>query len=167
MSQENVEIVLAGYEGYEHGDVEAVFASFHPGIVWETLEHTPDPDFNKGHEAVAGLWASWADTFDDFWARPGPQLVAGGGKVVVEHRTGGRLKESAHDSPEVSYDNWTVYTLRDGLVVAVKEYSTLRGALEAAEIDNPAVYALQDTRVVVVTEYPTLEEALEALGLRE
>jgi ketosteroid isomerase-like protein len=92
MSRENVQSVLAGYEAYEHGDVEveAVFASFHPGIVWETLEHTPDPDFNKGHEAVAGLWASWAETFDDFWARPGPQLVAGGGKVVVEHRTGGR-----------------------------------------------------------------------------
>lgn len=167
MSEENVQIVLGGYEAYARGDVEQVFASFDPGIVWETLENTPDPDYNKGHEAVAGLWASWADTFDDFWAKPGPELVADGDRVVVEHRTGGRLKASAQDAPEIGYDNWTVYTVRDGLVVAVKEYLTLREALDAAGIDEPTVYALRDTEVVGVTRYPDRDEAVEAVGPRQ
>jgi hypothetical protein len=50
---------------------------------------------------------------------------------LARHRPPRRLKESAHDAPEVGHDNWTVYTLRDGLVVAVTEYPTLEEALEA------------------------------------
>jgi hypothetical protein len=124
----------------------------------------PDPDFNKGHEAVAGLWASWADTFDDFWARPGPQLVAGGDKVIVEHRTGGRLRGSARDAPEVRYDNWTVYTVQERLAVAVKEYSTLPEALAAAGIAKPTVYTLRDTEIVGVKECPTPSATLDAVS---
>jgi ketosteroid isomerase-like protein len=167
MSRRNVEIVLAGYEAFARGDAAGVFARADPEIVWETLAHTPDPDRNEGHEGVAALWASWDETFDDFWVRPGPDLFAGADKVVAEHRTGGRLKETAEDAPEVRFGNWTLYTLRSELIVAISEYVTLPEALEAAGLDAPILYRLRDTEVVGVEELPSREAALEAVGRPE
>ncbi len=167
MSQENVEVVLDGYRAFAREDPDAVFAVLHPAIVWETLDAVPDPAINEGHEGIAKLWAGWADAFDDFWVRPGPLVVEGEHKVFVNHRTGGRLKETAQDAREVTFDNWTVYTLRDSLVVHINEYVTLQEALEAADIDEPTVYTLQGTEVVAAQEYRTRQEALEAVGASE
>ena len=34
MSKENVEMVRAGYDAFNHGDVEAALAPLHPNIEW-------------------------------------------------------------------------------------------------------------------------------------
>ena len=55
MSQENVEIMRAAFEAWNAGDMEALFAHFHPELVYHPRADEPDPSPHVGRDAYERL----------------------------------------------------------------------------------------------------------------
>jgi ketosteroid isomerase-like protein len=57
MSQEVLQMVRAGYDAYNRGDVEAALATLHPNIEWWPADDEPITDPYRGHEGYRKLVA--------------------------------------------------------------------------------------------------------------
>jgi len=119
MSQENVEIVRR----FLSGDVDAALPYADPGIVWNPIEELP----TQGHEAVRASLAHWKAEWDDYRVVP-EEFVDMGDHVVVTVRLGGRGRGSGVEIDARFYD---LYTLRDGKIVRMDQFSERSEALEA------------------------------------
>ena len=86
-----------------------------------------------GKEAVRAYLQDWLDMFDDFKIEPVESIDAGGDRVVVVQRVGGRAKLSG---VETEMDVPVVYTIRDGKIAVGREYATRQEALEAAGLSE-------------------------------
>jgi ketosteroid isomerase-like protein len=71
----------------------------------------------------------WIDTFDGFEMELLKLIDAGDGKVVALERFAGRAKRSGVQTDQTIGD---VFTIRDGMIAAGREYLSLDQALEAA-----------------------------------
>jgi len=131
MSQENVEIVRRGYEGFNRGDQDAMVADVAP-----TFEYV-------GTGAVAGFpgnfqgaegWVeavSWLrDEFVDARVEI-RELVEGEDKVLARLTLHGRGKRSGAD---VTWDMWHLWTFRDRKVVRGQGFMSREEAFKAAEL---------------------------------
>jgi ketosteroid isomerase-like protein len=119
MSEANVEIVRR----FLSGDVEEALAYADPGIVWNPIEELP----TQGHEAVRASLAHWKAEWDDYRVVP-EEFVDMGDHVVVTVRLGGRGRGSGVEIDARFYD---LYTLRDGKIVRMDQFSERSEALEA------------------------------------
>ena len=119
MSQENVEIVRR----FLALDVDEALTYAHPGIVWNPIEESP----TQGHDAVRASLARWKGEWDDYMLMP-EEFVDRGDHVVATVRLRGRGRGSGVDVDARFYD---VYTLRDGKIVRMDQFSERSEALEA------------------------------------
>jgi ketosteroid isomerase-like protein len=119
MSQENVEIVLR----FLSVDVDTAMPYADPGIVWNPVEELP----TQGHEAVRASLAHWKAEWDDYKVMP-EEFVDMGDSVVVTVRLHGRGRGSGVEIDARFYD---VYTLRDGKIVRMDQFTERAEALEA------------------------------------
>ena len=128
MSQENVEIVRAGYEAYNRGDVEAALATLHPSIEWWPAADEPMTDPYRGHDGYRNLVAGAREAFPDLQVEV-EELSVAGGCVVACVRFSGRGRDSG-----VPFEirETHVARFRDGKVIEVREYRDKDEALEAA-----------------------------------
>ena len=124
MPQDNVEIVRR----FVVGDLEEALTAADPGIVWNPLEEPP----TQGHEAVRSYVERWEREWDTYEAIP-EQCVDGGDRVVVTARARARGRGSG-----IEVDAWfhRVYTLRDGKVVRMNEFTQRSEALVAAGLSE-------------------------------
>jgi len=119
MSQENVEIVRR----FLNVDVDEALTYADPGIVWNPVEELP----TLGHDAVRVSLAHWKAEWDDYKLMPG-EFVDMGDRVVVTVHLRGRGRGSGVEIDARFYD---VYTLRDGKIVRMDQFTERSEALEA------------------------------------
>ena len=129
MSQENVEIVRRAFQYLASGrGGSEVLASFDPNVVMKPVE----TGATHGVNAIRDNFERWQSTFDEL-------------EVTVEEITGAgdRVVHSAHwrgrgsgSGVKVDARYYEVYTLRDGKIIRVAEYTERADALEAAGLSE-------------------------------
>ena len=128
MSQENVEIARAAFAAWNAGDMDAVFAHFHPELVYHPRADEPDPSPHVGRDAYEQLANGFADSFSDVTYEV-LELIDAGDHVIVS--TVLHAVPHGQGSASVRDTYVFVHKLRDGLVVEGWEYRTKQEALEA------------------------------------
>jgi uncharacterized protein len=111
MSQENVDLVVSGYDDFNSGDIEGVIARFHPEIEW--IEpgggNAPAGTFN-GPESVANdVFAAVPENFDEFTCTV-EQANDQGDTIVVTVRFKGKNKSGAELDTQAEH----VWEVRNG-----------------------------------------------------
>ena len=126
MSQENVDIVRAGYEAYNRGDVEAALATLHPSIEWWPAADEPITDPHRGHDGYRSLVAGAREAFPDIQVEVEDLFVARA-CVLACVRFSGRGRDSG-----VPFEirETHVARFRDGKVIEVREYREKDEALD-------------------------------------
>jgi ketosteroid isomerase-like protein len=130
MSQENVEIVrkAIAYEYYGVGDHAEAVAIFDPQVVLNPIDEAA----SSGFDAMRADMERWASAFDELKVTVEEIIDAGDQVVVVAHHQGrGRAS-----GVEVDTRFYEVYTLREGKVSRVDEYTERADALEAAGLSE-------------------------------
>jgi ketosteroid isomerase-like protein len=122
MSHENVEIVRR----FLIVDVDEALTYADPGIVWNPIEELP----TQGHDAVRASLARWKAEWDDYEVLP-EEFVDGGDRVLATVRVRGRGRGSGVEIDARFYD---LYTLRDGMIIRMDQFTERSQALEAAEL---------------------------------
>jgi ketosteroid isomerase-like protein len=120
MSQENVEIVRR----FLSASVEEAMPYADAEIVWNPVEELP----TEGHDAVLDSLAHWKAEWDDYEVLP-EEFVDSGEHVVATVRLKGRGRGSGVQIDARFYD---VYTLREGKIVRMDQFTERSEALEAA-----------------------------------
>ena len=130
MSQENVEIVrrAVAYEIYGVGDRADAEAIFDPNVVMNPTDEGP----SFGFDAMRADYKRWASAFDELEVSA-EEFIDAGDRVLVTAYHRGRGRGSG---AEVDTRFYEVYTLRDGKVVRVDEFTDREAALEAARLSE-------------------------------
>ena len=125
MSQENVEIVRAAIDAFQH-DEEAWLRTLDPDLVWYVIEDGHIP--RRGIEGAMGVRQRWLDTWEEHTMAV-EDLREVGEDVVGTVHISGRGKGSG---VEVNLEVHQHFKLRDGRIVYLFEYADRAKALEAA-----------------------------------
>jgi len=126
MSQENVELVRAGYDEFNKTG-QPDYSIFHPALIYHPRADEPDPSAHVGRDAYERLLNGFLDSFRDLRFDV-LGLIDAGDRVIAStmmHARGATSGASVEDTYVI------VYRLRDGLVVEGWEYRTEQEALEA------------------------------------
>jgi ketosteroid isomerase-like protein len=129
MSQKNVEIIRALFEGYRRGDYDAALESLAPDVHYETGQETPA----NGRDAVRTMWERWESAWEEIDTVP-EEFIDAGDRVVVSVRYLGKGRGSGITYKDLLFD---VYTLRDGRCVHKQEFRSKEEALGAAGLSRP------------------------------
>ena len=128
MSQENVEIVRRSFDAYRRGDLEAALSHAHPEIVWSPAEEAP----MRGLEALKAYLPRWEQDWEELETTP-KEFLDAGDKVVATVHFRGRGRGSG---VVVDATTYAVYTLRDGSMIGMEEFTERAEALEAAGLSG-------------------------------
>jgi ketosteroid isomerase-like protein len=120
MPQDNVEIVRR----FLALDVDEALPYADPAVVWNPIEELP----TQGHDAVRASLEHWKADWDDYDVIP-EEFVDMGDRVLVTVRLRGRGRGSGVEIDARFYD---LYTLRDGKIVRMDQFTERSEALEAA-----------------------------------
>jgi ketosteroid isomerase-like protein len=124
MSQENVEIVRTAIEAWGAGDMHSFYASLDPDMVWNPVEAVA----SQGHEGLRATLARWMGEWDEY-EQTAEEFVDMGDRVVATVYFRGRGRGSGIETEARFYE---VYTVRDGMIVRMDEYTSRAQALKAA-----------------------------------
>jgi ketosteroid isomerase-like protein len=130
MSQENVEIVRAGWDAWNRGDMPAVFRHLDPDAVWDTSHFHDWPESSyHGIEGVERFLTEWRDVWDGLEIEVEDVRAAPDGRVVslILQRGHGRNSGLAMEMKSAQ-----IATLRNGKVTRIDNYEHRAEALEAA-----------------------------------
>jgi ketosteroid isomerase-like protein len=122
MSQQSVEIVRR----FLIADVDEAMTYADPDIVWNPIEELP----TQGHDAVRASLARWKAEWDDYKVLP-EEFVDRGDRVLATVRLRGRGRGSGVEIHATFYD---LYTLREGKIVRMDQFTERSQALEAVEL---------------------------------
>ena len=131
MSQENVELAARFYgvattkAGILAG-LPWTMDLCHPEIEWIASE---DGATHRGREGVRQRLEEWLESFDDYRWEVQRMTDCGSGEVLVEATEVGR---GAMSGAEVRTTGYELLTIRDGMIVRIREYYEKAAALEAA-----------------------------------
>jgi ketosteroid isomerase-like protein len=141
MSQEYVESVRAALEAWNAGDMNAVFAYFHPELVYHPRADEPDPSPFVGRDAYEQLVQGLVDSFSEVTFEV-LEVIDAGDYVIVSTVLHALLhgQESASDAG-VSDTYVFVYKARDGLIGEAWEYRTKEEALKAVGLPEQEAHA--------------------------
>ena len=131
MSQENVEIASRWYE--VAGSKADLLAGMrrtmdfcHPDVEWSAPE---DGTTYRGREGVRQRLEEWLESFDEYRYEVQRIIDCGDDDVLVVATEVGR---GAASGAEVRSTNYELLTIRDGMIVRIREYYDEGHALEAA-----------------------------------
>jgi ketosteroid isomerase-like protein len=131
MSQENVELAARLY-GLATTKAEILAALpwtmnlCHPEVEWIAPE---DGASYRGREGVSQRLTGWLESFDDYRWEVQRIIDCGGEEVLVEATEVGR---GAASGAEVRTTNYELVTIRDGMIVRIREFYDKSAALAAA-----------------------------------
>lgn len=142
MSQENVEVVRRGYEGMKEylRDPSGDFAPYlvkwlDPEIEWLGPREFPDlAEPHYGHAGVRRYIETLFEAIEDYTMVPEEFIDAGGEKVLVFSREGGRGRGSGAEV--YTHPTAHLWTIRDGKAVRMQSYWERADALEAAGLSE-------------------------------
>jgi ketosteroid isomerase-like protein len=122
-----VELVRRILDALNRGDVDAMLADMDPNFEWCPLETSPVARVYHGHEQVRRYVQDWLSTFEGVSLElESPTAVADRVVTVVNGRARGR-------GSGLELDNrfCQVWTVRDGMAIAMEEYPDREQALAA------------------------------------
>ena len=128
MSENDVERLRAGYEALDRGDISAVQAFIHPEAEMRDRPEIPDATTYVGWDGVLLSLRASRETFDDFHFVP-ERFLENEDKIVVILRMVGKGRASGVPVEEQIAHLWTI---RDGLGVALQAFTSPADALEVA-----------------------------------
>jgi ketosteroid isomerase-like protein len=140
MSQENVEVVRRIYAALDlsvpgsvsrfDGSPESIKGLIDPEIEWQGPREFPDlAETVHGYAGMARYGAKIAEVLDDYRMVPERFIDAGGDRVLVFSREGGRGRgQRAEVETHLTAHLWT---LKDGKAVRMQSYWERADALEA------------------------------------
>jgi ketosteroid isomerase-like protein len=139
MSQENVEIVRAGFAAWSAGtpDLDVHLSRFHPELVYHPREDEPDPSPHIGRDAYAQLIRGFVNSFSEITIEV-LELIDADDLVIAPTVLHGRIRDSG---AEVTDTYIFVSKLQDGLIVECWEYRTTEEALEAVGLTGQDAHA--------------------------
>jgi ketosteroid isomerase-like protein len=132
MSQENVELAARFY-GLAATKAEMLPSTMelcHPEIEWIAPE---DGATYRGREGVRQRLEEWLESFDDYRYEIKRIVDCGGDDVLVEATEVGR---GATSGAEVRSTEYELLTIRDGMIVRIREFYDESAALEAAGLSE-------------------------------
>jgi ketosteroid isomerase-like protein len=131
MSQENVETLRGGFDAFARGDVDDVLERLDTDVDWSpAIGPILGVETVRGREALRRfLTRDLFEGFDQFGAEPLSIEDLGGEYVLVMVRYTGRGQSSGI---EMDMTSASLYRMRDGKVVTMRDYPTRTEALEAA-----------------------------------
>jgi ketosteroid isomerase-like protein len=112
MSQENVEIVKAGFEAWNAGDMNALGELYHPDVIMRMPEGWPEPGPYVGREAVMRAYEQLRGTWDADALEPISDFIGAADRVVARY-----FWRGAGYGPEANLELTAVYTLRNRKIV--------------------------------------------------
>ena len=135
MSEENAEIAARWYEPATSkaellSAVSRTMAHCPPEVEWTAPE---DGTTYRGREGVRQRLEEWLGSFDEFRYEVQRIVDCGGDEVLVVATEVGR---GATSGAEVRSTNYELLTIRDGMIVRVREYYEETKALEAAGLEE-------------------------------
>ena len=118
--EQNIGVVQRGYEAFGRGDIESLLALLDETITWSTPgpADLPMAGNRRGRAGVAEFFQALMATVDILRFEP-KEFVAQGDVVVVVGDDTSRVKATG---ASVEFEWVHVFTLRDGKIVAFKEY---------------------------------------------
>ena len=135
MSQENVEIASRWYE--VAGSKEQLLAGMprtmalcHPAVEWSAPE---DGTTYRGRDGVRQRLEEWLESFADYRYEVQRIIDCGGDEVLV---VGVEVGRGARSGAEVRSVDYELLTIRDGMIVRIREYYDEGQALEAAGVSE-------------------------------
>jgi ketosteroid isomerase-like protein len=124
MPRGNVEIAKGLLEACSRGELDLALADADPEIVWNPTQEGE----TRGVEAVRATMERWETAFEDL-SVTSEETIDAGDRVVVKTHISGRGRGSGVDVDTRSYMVWTI---RDGKVTRMDEFTDRADALEAA-----------------------------------
>jgi ketosteroid isomerase-like protein len=134
MSQQNVEIVRAGFAAFARGDLDAVLDRCDPDVEWApAIAPILGVVAVRGRDALRRFFTQdIAEGLDEFRAEP-VSFEDLGDSVLVLSRYSGRGGSSGM---EIEQTFWTVYMLRNGKIASMRDFGSREEALEAAGVSE-------------------------------
>jgi ketosteroid isomerase-like protein len=135
MSEENVEIATRWYEPATGKNellaaMPRTMALCHPEVEWSAPE---DGTVYRGREGVRQRLEEWLQSFGDYRYDVQRIIDCGGDDVLVEAIEVGRGLMSG---AEVRSTNYELLTIRDGMIVRIREFYDEGDALAAAGLQE-------------------------------
>jgi ketosteroid isomerase-like protein len=135
MSQENVEIATRFYEPTTSkaellAAMPRTMALCHPEVEWTVPE---DGTTYLGREGVRQRLEEWLESFDEYRYDVQRIIDCGRDEVLVEAAEVGR---GAMSGAKVRSTNYELLTIRDGMIVRIREFYDEGDALEAAGLSD-------------------------------
>jgi uncharacterized protein len=136
MSQENVEIVRAGFEAWNAGDMDTVREGHDPDVIMRAPQGWPEPGPFVGRDAVMRQWEQMRET----WAADNLGVIGdfidADDRVVVR-----QVWRGVGHGPESQVESTGVYTVRRGRVVHLEFFWDHAEALEAVGLSEQDAHA--------------------------
>jgi ketosteroid isomerase-like protein len=126
MSQENVEVVRAGFEAWNASDMEALRELYDPDVVWRPPEGWPEPGPYVGREAVMRQLEQLRETWDADTLEPIGDFIDAADRVVVRI-----IWRGVGQGPELNMELTGVYAVRKGRICGLEFFWDHTQALEA------------------------------------
>jgi ketosteroid isomerase-like protein len=138
MSQENVELVRAGFDLPLEGDLDAFEDWVTSDVVVVQPPEVPDAKTYEGSAAVAKAWQDWPNQWEDFRLDLVDLADVGENVVISETRHRGRGRESGI---EMDFRVFYVHRLRHGKLPRLEMFFSREQALEAVGLSEQDAHA--------------------------
>ena len=132
MSEENLELVRAGFAAHNRGDLDALTQVYDPDVVFETLLLGT----HRGNEAIRLIYEENQKALSGYDVVP-VELIDAGDQVVAVAQVTGTGPESGiamEDSDRFAF----LFTIKDGRIVREQAFRNKEEALEAAGLQDQA-----------------------------
>ena len=135
MSKENVEIAARFYKWAASkaellAEMPSTVSVCHPEVEWTVPE---DGTTYLGREGVRQRLEEWLQSFAEYRYEVQRIIDCGGDEVLVEATEVGR---GVMSGAEVRSTNYELLTIRDGMIVRIREFYDEGGAFEAAGLSE-------------------------------
>jgi len=131
MSQENVEIVRAGIDAWNAGDMDALRETYDPGAIMRVPESWPEPGPYVGREAVMRQFEQARETWDADAIELIGDFVHAADRVVARS-----IWRGIGHGPDSNMELSVVYTVRKGRVLYQEFFWDYAEALEAVGLSE-------------------------------
>jgi ketosteroid isomerase-like protein len=130
VSQEDVELVRAGFQALREGGVDALLPFVHPEFEMTTPpEFAAEPDTYRGIEGIRRYFDSFYEVMDEIRFEP-RDFQEARGRVLAPVTLTARGQTTGIEARQ---EFVMVWTLREGKIVGVETFATLEEAVAATE----------------------------------
>jgi ketosteroid isomerase-like protein len=131
VSEENVEVVKAGYDAWNAGDMDRLRDLYDPNVVLHGLPGWPEPGPYAGRGAVIRQYAQLRETWDADVLEPISDFIDVGDRVVVR-----QIWRGFGRGPDANIEMTAIFTLREGRITSAEHFWDHAEALKAAGLEE-------------------------------